>query len=413
MVVGSEGKPVRVAQLSRIKQMRLGRNILLVIGLALICASAMAGSIEQAKFIHDRLAGVPPVPSEVGATSVLSQMTELVEAGDVSGAADIAMASESFYAVTLKTLAAPWTNREQTPFVPLDDYMATFIGVVRDDLDLRRLLWDDIVYVSSAAGLPAYSLTDNNHFEALEATGGSMDSLTLRAQSSLNGLPSTATAGVLTSRSAAQAFFIDGTNRAMLRFTLMNHLCIDLEQLEDITGVPDRIRQDVSRSPGGDSRLFNNGCIGCHTGMDPLAQAFAYYDFDYVDDPAQGRLVYTAGVVQPKYHINADNFLPGYHTPNDQWDNYWRQGPNRRLGWAPDLPSGGVGARSMGLELASSDAFAQCQVEKVFKTVCLRAPADAADRAEVVAATRTFQSNGYRLKAVFAETVEYCSAGLK
>ena len=42
---------------------------------------------------------------------------------------------------------------------------------------------------------------------------------------------------------------------------------------------PDRIRQDVSRSPGGDARVFLNNCIGCHSGMDPMAQAFAYYNF--------------------------------------------------------------------------------------------------------------------------------------
>ena len=404
---------MRVEQLARARQLRLGRHILLIMALGLMCASTLAGPAERAKFIHDRIAGIPPVPADVASASVLTRMTDLVAAGDISAATDIAMASETFYGVTLKTLVAPWTNREQTPFVPLDDYMATFIGVVRDDLDLRRILWDDILYVSSAAQLPAYSQSDNQHYATLEAAGVSFDSLELRAQSSLNGLPAAATAGVLTSRSAAKAFFIDGTNRAMLRFTLMNHLCVDLEQLEDITGVPDRIRQDVSRSPGGDSRLFNNGCIGCHTGMDPLAQAFAYYDYAYSDDSASGRLAYTAGVVQAKYHINSDNFPPGFHTPDDQWDNYWREGPNRRLGWAPELPGAGRGARSMGLELASSEAFAQCQVEKVFKAVCLRSPADAADRAEVRLATQEFQRGGYRLKQVFSATAEYCSEDLK
>ena len=48
----------------------------------------------------------------------------------------------------------------------------------------------------------------------------------------------------------------------------------------DTTRPPDRIRQDVARSPGGDSRLFLNNCVGCHSGMDPMAQAFAYYNFN-------------------------------------------------------------------------------------------------------------------------------------
>ncbi len=65
----------------------------------------------------------------------------------------------------------------------------------------------------------------------------------------------------------------------MFRFTLIAQLCNDMQTVEDITRPPDRIRQDVSRSPGGDSRVFLNSCIGCHSGMDPMAQAFAYYNF--------------------------------------------------------------------------------------------------------------------------------------
>jgi hypothetical protein len=170
------------------------------------------------------------------------------------------------------------------------------------------------------------------------------------------------------------------------------------------------IRQDVSRSPGGDSRIFLNNCIGCHSGMDPLARAFAFYDFDNgtVDVPGTMRLVYTPGVVHPKYFNNATNFPPGFVTPDARWENRWRRGQNSVLGWDTSLPGAGDGAKSMGQELASSDAFAQCQVEKVFKTVCFRAPGDAADRAQVAAMTGTFKSNGYHLKRVFAEAAVYC-----
>ncbi len=83
----------------------------------------------------------------------------------------------------------------------------------------------------------------------------------------------------MTTRGAASAFFVNGTNRAMFRFTMMNHLCNDLQTVMDITRPPDRIRQDVTRSPGGVSTLFLTNCIGCHSGMDPMAQAFAYYNF--------------------------------------------------------------------------------------------------------------------------------------
>jgi hypothetical protein len=185
---------------------------------------------------------------------------------------------------------------------------------------------------------------------------------------------------------------------------MLNHLCSDLEQLKDTTRSPDRIRQDVSRSPGGDSRIFLNSCVGCHSGMDPMAQAYAYYNFD----AASGSLEYTPGVVQPKYHINADSFKYGYVTPDDRWDNYWRNGQNAQLGWDPGLPGSDSGARSLGVELASSDAFARCQVTKAFRTVCLREPGDAADRSQVDAITADFMADNYNLKTAFAEAAVYC-----
>jgi hypothetical protein len=121
-----------------------------------------------------------------------------------------------------------------------------------------------------------------------------------------------------------------------------------------------------------------NSCIGCHTGMDPMAQAFAYYEYVYpAGNEDAGQLVYTPGVVQPKYLINPDNFNPGYVTPNDNWDNYWRSGPNANLGWAlsgSGSSGSGIGAASMGDELANSVAFARCQVTKAYRAVCLGDP---------------------------------------
>jgi hypothetical protein len=315
--------------------------------------------------------------------------------------------SSQFYTTTLKNFATPWTNRDQTVFAPLNDYTATVIGMVRDDVDFRTVLSADLVYIGQGIN-PAYSTTSNAHYEAMESNNADLRVvLQATAQSSLNGLPSTATAGIITSRAASEAFFIDGTNRAMFRFTLLNHLCHDMEQVHDTSRPPDRIRQDVTRSPGGDSSLFLNNCIGCHSGMDPMAQAFAYYDFD----ETQNRLVYTQGQVQPKYLINADNFKPGYITTDDHWENRWRlPGKNTVLGWAGQDGTirSGNGAKTLGEELANSDAFAECQATKVFKTLCFRSPSDQADRDLVSASANGFKSGG-NLKRVFAETAAYCA----
>ncbi len=376
-------------------------RILVAAALALgVSGLANAGAREQAKRIHDRIAGVPP------SAAVLDQMETEVAAGRPVAAARIAMQAPSFFTATLKNWITPWTNREQSVFAPLNDYTATVIGVIRDDLDYRQVLSGDILYVGGS-GLPAYSPANNNLYQQLEDDDrnlGDASVLVRDTQSAHTGIPATATAGVMTTRAAAQSFFIAGTNRAMFRFTLMSQMCKDMEQMQDVHRAPDRIRQDVSRSPGGDSRVFLNNCIGCHSGMDPMAQAFAYYNFN----DTTGRIEYTAGTVQPKYLINMDNFKPGYVTPNDGWNNYWREGQNTVMGWSGTLPGGGTGAKSMGEELANSDQFSRCQVEKVFKTVCLRPPVDGADRSEVNRIIGVFRGNGYKVKDVFAETAAYC-----
>ena len=362
--------------------------------------AAVADARSQAKRMHDRLAGVPPTEA------VLSSMANDIAAGRATDAAQTAMQHRAFYDVTLKNFAMPWTNRDQSVFAPLNDYVATVIGMVRDDVAFDRVLYDDVLYVGrSGLGVPGLSAASNDHYAALETQGVNLkDDLVATTQSAAYGIPAEATAGVITSRASAQAFFTAGTNRAMFRYTVLNHLCVDLEQIKAPTLSADRIRQDVSRSPGGDSRIFLNNCIGCHTGMDPMTQAFAYYDFD----EAGGRMLYTAGVVRPKYFNNKDIFPAGYSTPDDQWDNYWRKGANSLLGWDPTLPGRGAGAKALGRELARSEAFASCQVQKVFRNVCFRAPSDAEDRARVQSMTSSFKANGYRLKQVFAEAAAYC-----
>ena len=359
----------------------------------------IAGPREQARRMHDRLAGVPPTDA------VLTQMAADIAGGQAAAAAQLAMNNKNFYNVTLKNFIAPWTNRDRTVFVPLNDYTATVIGMVRDDVDFSTLLSADLLYVSNASGAPAYSPSNNNHYQYLDDNNVDLQAtLQPATQSGLLGLPVAATAGVMTTHAAAQAFFINGTNRAMFRFTMINHMCRDLEQLQDSSLPPDRIRQDVSRSPGGDSRVFLNSCITCHAGMDPLAQSFAYYNFDATTNTLQ----YTANAVQPKYLINSDNFKTGYVTTNDHWDNRYREGANQVLGFDPSMPGSGDGAKSMGQELAHSDGFAQCQVEKVFRAVCLRDPGNAADRATVQTIKNTFKTTGYKMKQVFADAAVYC-----
>lgn len=397
----------------------------LIVGLLIhtMVGSAVAGVAERekAKRIHDRLIGVPPTPL------MLAEMEDEMLANGELAAALLAIdgnpplleANPGFYNTVLKNWATPWTNEEQDPFAALNDYSALVIGLIRDEYDFRELLYTDKLYVPQAG----YQAASNTNYENLEQTGADLSDPAVLVESTQTSVA--AAAGIFTTRAAARAFFVDGTNRAMLRFTLMNHLCMDLEDLKDGSRPTDRIRQDVTRSPGGDSRVFQNNCVECHSGMDPLAQAFAYYEFDYPgDDKDAGQLLYSAGSVQGKYLINSNNFAPGYVTPDDRWTNYWVLGSNaKKVGWKQpasvsamsEAPAGGheyypqgYGAESLGRELADTDAYGLCQVKKAFQAMCLRDPIDGQDNTAVSDALTTFEA-AYNMKHVFAELAVYCS----
>lgn len=392
----------------------------LLVLLSILTTHVYADARTQAKRMHDRLTGV--APSQL----VLNNMETLLATGNSADAVDaayLAMNNKHFYNATLVNFITPWTNEARAVFPEdmdtegtLNDYTATVIGAIRDEIDFRRILYDDILYVGSGSlGITGYSYSNNDHYKALEALGADMGDSNvlvpvLQSANTSGELSPADTAGVITSRAAAKAFFVDGTNRAMFRFTVLNHLCQDLEQLKDVTLPADRIRQDVSRSPGGDSRIFMNACIGCHTGMDPMTQALAYYNYN------GSSLEFTNNAVQPKNLINEDNFKPGYIVTDNSWINYWRQGNNSLLGWDTSLPGSGGGngaASAMAKELAHSEQFARCQVEKVFQSVCLRPAGNSVDRAAVNSILTNFKlpfkkSTGYELKRVFAETAAYC-----
>lgn len=387
------------------------RGSVLVGLMLLLPLTGNANSRDQAQRIHNRLAGVP------ADAATLQTMADLISSDPTSGphaAAELAMEHPAFYSVTLKQFATPWTNESQDVFAPLNDYSATVIGAIRDDVDFRRILYADLLYVGDST--PPAAADSNEHYRNLENRHANLkEVLTPSSQVSQYGTPTEAVAGVLTSRAAAQAFFYAGTNRAMLRFTMINHMCRDLEQVKDTSRPSDRIRQDVSRSPGGDSRIFRNNCIGCHSGMDPLTQAFAYYDWEGEQEGDGGRMRYntsndpdTGTRVQGKNLINGNNFPWGYITPDDRWDNYWREGPNANLGWDPTLSGSGNGAASLGRELAHSEVFASCQAEKVFTAVCLRKPADSNDTDQLANMTRHFRNDNYRMKTLFADAAVYC-----
>ena len=406
---------------------------------------ATAGPREQAKFIHDRIAGVPAETIAGANNDVLDLMEQDITGGNVAAAVNRAMNDPNFLNVKVKNMVIPWTNKDQTVFAPLNDAAATIIGYIRDGRDFRGILYENVIYTGNDGSLPAYSPSNNNHYVQMEHRNLNLRTvLQSQAQTAvvqvrnsagqLVNIPSEAVAGVTTTRQSARAFFYAGTNRAMFRFNVLNYLCTDLEQIKDVSRTNNFIPQDVSRSPGGDSEIFLNNCLGCHAGMDGMAGAYSYYQWgpnvfdDNNDEDTQEMLYLEAPItyqidgvdidaptrVTRKHRINPTNFEYGYIKTNNAWTNYWRTGVNAKLGWGQDAaltpsnatqaPYSSTGAANLGRELANTNAFARCQVTKVYRHVCLNDP----DEATLQTLTTNFVNSTYDMRTVFTDSVIDC-----
>jgi hypothetical protein len=409
----SPNDSLRQPFLFRLPAWRLFAAILALIPAAFMLATSQvqAGVNDQAKRIHERLTGTLPDDDQLNAMLAIMDPAgsgQTTTALAAQAALAVPLNDPLFYRITLKRWITPWTNLQQDPYAPLNDYTATIIGIVAStNPDFRRVITDDVLFTGAGvSGIPAWSASDNRHYEALDELEINLRTV-LRAnnQTALTGLPTHAVAGVLTSRTAGSLFFNGGTNRAIIRHAVQTYLCTDLENLSDPTRPAHRIRQDISRSPGKDSRLFLHQCLGCHAGLDPLAQAFAYHDWS--PSGTGGRLSYQANTVAAKLYRNDQEFPEGYRTTDDQWINFWRGGVNSWIGWNSALPSEGQGARALAQELAETQQFAQCQVEKVFSAVCLRPVEGSPDQQQVRTMVERFTQD-HDLRQAFASAAAYC-----
>jgi hypothetical protein len=361
-------------------------------------STAVAAPRDQAYKLFNRVNGVPPTPAK------LAELATLIEDGDLEGAAMAAIndSNAMFYNITLKNIVARWTNTDKTPRVPLNDYVATVIGMIRDDVPFDQVLSGDIVYTGNTAGLPAYSLANNAHYEAIDTAGSDLKAVLVQGQqSALTAIPADATAGVMTTRGFADAYYKAGTNRRAVAFTLDTFLCREMESLADTTRSDFRVRRDIPRAPGGDSALYKNRCAGCHTGMDAIGGAFAYYDWD----DTTSSMIYTPGTVRAKVNRNAHEFPDGFETVDDSWLNNWLEGQNSSLGW--NGAASGNGAKELGEMLTASDAFASCMAKRAVQAMCLRYPVGKdLDAVDDIAAE--FKKSDYNLKNAFAKAAAYC-----
>ena len=356
------------------KMSRSLASLALAMPLILLASTdALAGPREQAAMLFNRINTVPPSAATIDA------MAAKITAGDTRGAAMDAINDPAgmFYNLTLKDVVSRWTSKEGSPRVDLNDYTATVIGMVRDEVPFNTVLSADLVYIADSSkvqGVPNYSLGNNAHHLFLDKSAANLKEVLVQAKQSAvsNVLPPDATAGVMTTRGFADSFINAGTNRAAAAFTFATFLCSDMNKLADTTRPDFHVRRDVTRVPGGDSAVFRNKCAGCHAGMDALAGAFAYYDVMEGKTPDLNALTYTPGVVVTKMNHNADQFPDGYVTTDDSWTNNWLVGQNAVIGWKGAAT--GNGAKAFGAMLTATDAFPTCMAKRAITAMCLHQP---------------------------------------
>ena len=374
--------------------------VTILAGMFSLAAESYAGPREQAYRIFNRLNGYPPSQEKLAA------MEALVSGGNVKDAALAAIddTNGGFYNITLKSYVARWTNRDKTPRVPMNDFTATIIGMVRDEVPMTEALSGDIVYTGNVPNIPAYSLANNLHYEFLDTQGSKLHQVLQKSQQSVVAtLPPDAIAGVMSTRGWAEAYYNAGTNRRAVEASLEVFLCSSLESLNDTTRSDMRVRKDVTRAPGGDSSLFRNRCAGCHAGMDAFGGAFAFYDWN----DTTTSLTYSAGQVREKMTRNSSEFPAGYQTTDDSWMNNWIEGQNAKLGWMGATE--GTGAKSYGEMLTNTEAFASCLAKRAFEVVCLHKPGHAAeDKAVEEIASNLKKDGSFNYKNAFAEAAAVC-----
>jgi hypothetical protein len=358
--------------------------------LASLCAN---GSPREVAFrLHNRLAGVPPP----GPT--LDRLADQIGSGDFKGAAKEVMATEQFLAITIKNWVTKWSNSDFKPDRPLNDMVATIIGVVRDDRDFRDIFYKPLVYAGNKPGLTPPSPRDNNHYEQFENQG--LSYLTDLAVAEQQGQ---ITAGIFTTRAFALANYDAGTNRRPIKAIMQNFMCKDMEQVLDVSRPDTHVRRDVERQPGGDATLYLNRCKGCHSGMDPMSRAFSFLDF------TNNQLVFSPGAVPAKMNRSPQTFPEGAAVVDDGWEVIWHQGQNAPLGF-PTTQLKGSGPQEFGRMLAEVKAVPECLAKQVFEIVCQREPKSTADLTALEQVREGFVTDGFVVKDLFAATAAYCLA---
>src|ERR1700754_5232760 len=105
-----------------------------------VAAAQTPSPAQQGVLLYTRITGVPPTGAN------LTTVTNSANGGDFAGVATLAVQQPQFYNVTLRNIFAAESNRDNSVFVPLNDYIVTAIGMVHDDVPYNTALSADVLY---------------------------------------------------------------------------------------------------------------------------------------------------------------------------------------------------------------------------------------------------------------------------
>lgn len=383
----------------------------------------------------------------------LTGMAKLIEGNNLFDAATCAIEgnddctsnsakySPSFYNITVRDFAAPMSTRDESVNAELNDFIATIIGNTRDNLSAKELVSGTDFYMAdqSKAAVPSDMIRDilrsNLHYSSLAKGGFDLARVLVKSRQKLfdgtRVVDNPDPAGLLTSRAFMESHAIAGTNRRMIEFTFKEFMCIPIERWAYAQGSDSWVGRDVDRAPGGSHTKFTQSCRACHSRMDPLRGAFAYYTFSAgfikntllvphitnfgtnedmnmgaiiglrTNDPGAATLPTNNSInyVVKKMNHNDHVYSGGYVMTDNSFNNAAVDAEALKyFGWRSSLA--GKGAHEFGMMLAESEGFSRCMTKRVFKTLCKRNPVDA-EAALIKTMATDFEAHEYKLKYLF------------
>ena len=371
---------------------------------------------DKASLLFRRLAGVrTPLddPRIMSMASLLSQ-------GKKAEAAKIATEDPNFYNITVAHMGNKMATREETYRTTLNDFSATIVGITRDEIDAREMLFADYFYMAGptkaavANNMISDILKSNQHYDDLVAKRYSLKRVLEKTpqmaiagnagrqiQAATTAVLHPDAAGVLSSRAFLGAHALAGTNRRIIEYTMRQFACIPIEQWADTTGSDNRVGRDVDRYPGGENAKYATTCKGCHSNMDAMRGAVAKIEWNGSNVILGDIFNFGGNGVVGKINRNQDVYPQGYVYRDGSWLNNAIRGANASFfGWRG--PTTGSGLKSWGKMISNSKAFPKCMVQKVYRQVCKREVSPFEEQF-VKDQAITFEAQGYNMKSLFEQ----------